>query len=410
MSTRRSLLAALLPTIACCAHAHAQGSFTLLGTAGLYPTAASTNGGVVAGYNTGSFWYWTSEQGIVQIGGISPFAGGAGSAAISANGARIGYTVLNPANGKTEAAFYNVATSTSTLAGNFGFSCDISSTSCWGMSGDGTTIVGLGWHNLCGARAFKSSAAGGLVDLGSLVPGASSRANACSGNGSVIAGWQDTAQGARLAAYWKNGVEKFITTNTGQPLGEAGVVSESGTWILGLGSSANANLAWRYSEQTGYIPLPASPITGFMGFPTGISNDGSRIVLFYRTQFPPATAGEGYFWINGTLHSLEVLAASQGITIPTGVRMALPLGMSGDGYTIVGTARTPTGIQGFILDLPRPPACPSDLNHDGQVGSQDIAALLSAWGNAGGAEDLNGDGTVSSQDIAVMLAAWGACP
>jgi hypothetical protein len=92
------------------------------------------------------------------------------------------------------------------------------------------------------------------------------------------------------------------------------------------------------------------------------------------------------------------------------VRLALPLAISGDGYTIVGAARTPSGVQGFVLDLPRPPACTADLNHDGQVGSQDIATLLSAWGNAGGAEDLNGDGVVGSQDIAVMLSAWGACP
>ena len=404
-------LAATLAISALAATAHAGGgSFTLLGTAGLYPVDASADGRVVVGYNTGVFWYWTIDQGLVQIGGLSPSGGGAGSAAISASGTRIGYTVLNPATGKTEAAFYDIATGATTLAGNFGFSCDLSATSCWGMSDDGTTIVGLGWHNLCAARGFKSSASGGLVDLGTLVPGSSSRANACSGDGSVIAGWQDTAQGARLGAYWKNGIEKYITTQTGQSLGEAGVVSSDGRWILGLGLSTNGNLAWRFSEETGYIPLPPTPIPGFRGYPTGISANGTRIVMFYRTPFPPATAGEGYLWIDGTLNSLETLAASEGITIPTGVRMALPLGMSDDGYTIVGTARTPAGIQGFILDLPRPPACTADLNSDGTVGSQDIAVLLSAWGNAGGAEDLNGDGTVGSQDIAVMLSAWGACP
>lgn len=385
------------------------GSFQLLGPTGLTPSGVSADGSVVAGYNTASFWYWTSEQGLVSIGGISPSAGGAGSADVSSDGSRIGYTILNP-SGKTEGAFYEVASGTTTPVGNFGFSCDLSATSCWGISADGTTMVGLGWHNQCGARAYRHTASGGLVDLGSLVPGAPSRANACSGNGSVIAGWQDTAQGARQAAYWKGGVEKLIFTSTGQPLGEAGVVSNDGVWILGLGADTNNNLAWRWSEQTGYIALPATPIPGFRGYPTGISDDGTRIAMFYRTPFPPATGGEGYLWINGTLHSLETLAASEGITIPTGVRMALPLAMSADGYTIVGSARTPSGVQGFVLDLPRPAACPADLNGDGQVASQDIAALLSAWGNAGGTEDLNGDGTVGSQDIAVLLSAWGACP
>ena len=386
------------------------GSFHLLGAAGLTPSGVSANGGVVAGYNTSQFWYWTQEQGITLIGGITPSAGGAGSADISDNGARIGYTVINPGTGKTEGAFYDIATGQTTRIGNFGFSCDLSATSCWGMSGDGTTMVGLGWHNLCAARAFRYTAGGALVDLGTLVPGSPSRANACSGNGAVIAGWQDTQQGARQAAYWKDGVEKYIYTPSGQPLGEAGVVSSDGVWILGLGASTNANLAWRWSETTGYLPLPVSPIPNFRGYPTGISNDASRILMFYRTQFPPATGGEGYLWINGTLQSLEVLAAEAGVFIPTGVRMALPLAISGDGYTIVGSARTPQGVQGFVLDLPRPAQCVADLNGDGQVAAQDIAALLSDWGSTTSAADLNGDGSVGAADITVLLSAWGACP
>jgi hypothetical protein len=90
--------------------------------------------------------------------------------------------------------------------------------------------------------------------------------------------------------------------------------------------------------------------------------------------------------------------------------MALPLGLSADGYTVVGTARTPTGIQGFILDLPRPVQCVGDLNADGQVAAQDIAALLSDWGSTTSAADLNGDGVVGAADITVLLSAWGACP
>ena len=404
--------AALSLSLALASLAHAggtAGAFYLLGAEGLTPSGVSANGAVVAGYNSSQFWYWKAEQGLTFIGGLSPNAGGAGTADISANGARIGYTVLNPATSKTEAAYYDIKSGTSTNAGNFGFSCDVSATSCWGMSGDGNTIVGLGWHNLCAARGFKSSAAGGLVDLGTLVPGSSSRANACSHDASVIAGWQDSAQGARQATYWKNGLQKLIFGPGGQTLGEAGVVSSDGTWVLGLGTSGNAFLSWRWSEATGYIALPASPIAGFRGYPTGISDDASRILLFYRTAFPPATGGEGYLIVDGALTSLEVLAANNGVTIPTGVRMALPLAISGDGYTIVGSARTPSGVQGFVLDLPRPAPCVADLTGDGAVSSADITVLLSAWGG-GGAADLDGDGVVASSDITVLLSAWGACP
>ncbi|MFM2163816.1 MAG: hypothetical protein RL325_253 [Planctomycetota bacterium] len=54
------------------------------------------------------------------------------------------------------------------------------------------------------------------------------------------------------------------------------------------------------------------------------------------------------------------------------------------------------------------PACPADLNNDGQVSSADITILLSGWGTA--SPDLNGDGIVGSADITVLLSAWGACP
>jgi uncharacterized membrane protein len=385
------------------------GALHLLGANGLTPSGVSANGAVVTGYNSSQFWYWTAEQGLVFIGGLSPSVGGAGGADISNNGSRIGYTVLNPVTGKTEAAFYEVATGATTLAGNFGFSCDLSATSCWGMSGDGNTIVGLGWHNLCAARGFKSTSGGAPIDLGTLVAGSSSRANACSGDASVIVGWQDSTQGARQATYWKNGQQKLIFGPAGVTLGEAGVVSNNGQWILGLGASTNNFLAWRWSETTGYIALPTSPIAGFRGFPTGISDDASRILIFYRTQFPPATAGEGYLWIDGTLHSLEVLAAANGVTIPTGVRLALPLAISADGYTVVGSCRSPTGVQGFILDLPRPAPCPADLNGDHVVSSFDITFMLSAWGGSGAA-DLDGDGIVASADLTILLSAWGACP
>jgi hypothetical protein len=47
-----------------------------------------------------------------------------------------------------------------------------------------------------------------------------------------------------------------------------------------------------------------------------------------------------------------------------------------------------------------------DLDGDGQIGSPDLAILLSAWGTAGSPADLDGSGAVSSTDLAILLAAW----
>jgi len=52
-----------------------------------------------------------------------------------------------------------------------------------------------------------------------------------------------------------------------------------------------------------------------------------------------------------------------------------------------------------------------DVNCDGAVDADDLAALLSSWGACPGgipcAADVNDDGQVNSADIAILLDAWG---
>jgi hypothetical protein len=94
------------------------GSFQLLGQTGLTPTDASRDGRVVVGYNLSQFWYWTPEQGITLVGGITPSSGGAGSAGVSDDGTRMGFTVINPNTGKTEGAFCDIPSGQVTRIGD----------------------------------------------------------------------------------------------------------------------------------------------------------------------------------------------------------------------------------------------------------------------------------------------------
>ncbi|NBP51726.1 MAG: hypothetical protein EBU70_11250, partial [Actinobacteria bacterium] len=56
-----------------------------------------------------------------------------------------------------------------------------------------------------------------------------------------------------------------------------------------------------------------------------------------------------------------------------------------------------------------PPACPADLDGDGQVSGADLGALLGNWGMPG-VGDLDGSGAVTGADLGALLGAWGACP
>jgi hypothetical protein len=120
-----------------------------------------------------------------------------------------------------------------------------------------------------------------------------------------------------------------------------------------------------------------------------------------------AAFGEGYIWIQGRGYvALEDYAAEFGVTMPDGVRLALPLSISADELTITGTARGPFGTSPFVLDLrPSAGSCLGDLNGDNTVNGADLGILLGAWGTL--AYDLNGDGgPVAGGDLGVLLGNW----
>ncbi len=74
----------------------------------------------------------------------------------------------------------------------------------------------------------------------------------------------------------------------------------------------------------------------------------------------------------------------------------LLIGSNGSGVS-PGPARVHLYPNGFT-------ALPGDVTGNGCVDSEDLAALLAAWGTS--SSDLDGDGVVGSSDLAVLLAAW----
>lgn len=329
---------------------------------GLLPSGATNGGTMIVGdnQNTGTYFLWDAVNGYTNIGGVTASAGGAGNVKIASDGSRIAGTSPNPANGNQhEIAYYTPSTGLWTHLGGIGGASGTSVSSNWGISSGGQHIVGLGWINAGTAHAVSWSEGGTLTDMGSTVTERSSRANAVSADGTVVAGWQDATDGFRQAAVWHNGVQTVITTPGGDAVGEAGVLSGDGVWVAGNGTGSTGNQAWRWSADGGLETLGTLGLSGFniRGAATGTNSDGSVIVGFERGLGLP-TGGEGFYWTEATgMISLDDYFASLGIEAPNGLRYSLPLGVSDDGTTFYGYGRDDSSLQvGWVVTIPTPGA------------------------------------------------------
>jgi hypothetical protein len=62
------------------------------------------------------------------------------------------------------------------------------------------------------------------------------------------------------------------------------------------------------------------------------------------------------------------------------------------------------------LDNIRIDTCPVDFDDSGAVGTEDLLAVLAAWGPCEGCpEDLDGDGNVGTDELILVIGKWGSC-
>jgi uncharacterized membrane protein len=402
------------------ASTHAGELFLLGAVPYAYAYDSSANGTVVAGQDNASYWYWTKDTWVVALDeSVPPGNGVGGNPCITSDGAVMTCSTLVDLNGvsKAEATLFNINTfAYDPAVGSLGFHCDISRDSAWGMNPTASFVCGLIWNSGCAASGFAWDSA---TDAIKLMPTKyfykRTRANDISDDGTVVAGWNDDYNGWRQGCVWvKNSSGNYIATvltdglATPTKLAEANVVSGNGVWVAGLGrSGTDGGAPWRWSAATGYQSLGVQPVAG-RGGSTAVNADGTKILCYMGAA---AAFGEGYIWIQGRGYvALEDYAAEFGVTMPEGVRLALPLGISADELTITGTARGPFGTSPFVLDLhPTAGSCLADLNGDGGVTGADLGILLGDWGQAT-ASDIDGNGVVDGADLGRLLGAWGPCP
>ncbi len=338
--------------------------------------AVSADGSVVVGHanpGLGTAFRWVltdpdSGEGIMIDLGDLP--GGAYSSA--AHGISASSDVIvglgHSANGREAFRWTDPEQGGSGMVG-LGFLPDGWESEAWDASADGTVVVGA---NFIPDLAFRWTAATGMVSLGTLPGSDRSLATACNPDGSFIVG-----QTAAEAFRW-------MLTDPGSGEGI----------MIGLGDLPGGDF-WSGADD--------------------ISADGSVVVGASATGSFPSEV-EAFVWdeVNQMRKLQDVLTTEFGLDL-SGWTLRVATAISDDGRTIVGFGDDPNSVcEAWIAHLG--PACPGDVDDDGDVDLSDLAELLAAYGACEGDPnynpnaDFDNSGCVDLSDLAALLGNYGSGP
>lgn len=328
-----------------------------------YWASAVNNDGLVAGYLAGSPTYllWNPGTGTTEnIGGVSPGGNAGGQARFSADGLKLSGGAMGDA--ASEMATYDFGTGTWTAHGSLGAESDGNASSGWAISGDGGTLAGLAWINGGTAHAAAWNATEGIMDLGSLNAGASTRANAVNGDGTIVVGWQDFNGPWKSAVWRKDPTGGYLpntyilidpdgsATDENNQAGECSAISADGSVIGGYGDFANGDQPWTWSEAGGFVSLGALPNMG-TGYVSAMSADGTIVVGWFDGMFfgDPRKA---FIWTaDDGLQDLNTYATSAlGVSLGN-KQLYTASDISPDGRYITGTGREGFAMLAYRLDL-----------------------------------------------------------
>ncbi|MBX3376388.1 MAG: hypothetical protein KF678_05230 [Phycisphaeraceae bacterium] len=254
------------------------------------------------------------------------------------------------------------------------------------LSADGSTLVG-GGLSANGNEAFVMNlATRQFIGLGALQGTAfNSVAYGVSGDGSIVVG---------ASSFGAQETQAFRWTSTGgmQGLGYlpsptwltkysiADAVSADGQVIVGRSRSNNSQNGlegFRWTQATGMVGLGDLPGGSFQSFAFAANADGSVIVGMATIEgapgpFGPGSASRAFIWdAQNGMRDLQATLMAAGAPM-TGWNLKEARAVSADGRTIVGTGTGPDGnTQAWIATLP-PLSCYA--NCDGSTGSPKLTA------------------------------------
>ena len=311
------------------------------------PSAVTGNGATIVGnFGAGGGFYWMPTTGVI-------FNGGRTAAAISADGRTI-VGAARDAQGVENAAIWLRATEWRLLGGFAGAPpCFLDLSTALDTSRDGKVIVGFAWR-VCGTvHAFRWEESTGMVDLGSTVPGASSHAQAVSGDGRVIVGSQEV-RSFDVGVRWIDGRQERIPGEEGF-VGIAYNANNDGSIVVGRQCRPAANdqtaWIWKAGEGTRCLPMPVRrPSDLTLGYAKAASDDGRVVVGSQRIG---TADSEAVIWIDGSPSYLKAYLRANGV--PDAFERWFNTGeitdVSPDGRILVGWGAAPGGLRGYLVIL-----------------------------------------------------------
>ncbi|HPF38964.1 MAG TPA: PEP-CTERM sorting domain-containing protein [Phycisphaerae bacterium] len=211
----------------------------------------------------------------------------------------------------------------------------------YGVSGDGTTVVGFGQHGTTahGNEGFRWKMADGIVGLGVLPGDRFSDARAISSDATVIVGSSSPDSGPPEAYRW-TALSGLVGLGSlpGSTLGSQGYgISDNGSVIVGRGQTSSGYQAFRWTDGGGMVGLGLLNSTDRDSVAYDASQDGSVVVGVSENS---VFVDEAWRWTQSD--GMVGLGNLEG-----GEFSSQALSVSADGSVVVGWSNTAAGREAF---------------------------------------------------------------
>ena len=229
-----------------------------------------------------------------------------------------------------------------------------------------------------------------------------SRAYAVSADGSVIVGRAETPDDGDRAFRWTaaEGMISLGVLSETDDRSQAKDVSADGSVVVGVVDRPEGSVAFRWTVEDGMVALDSTSLR--FSSAAAVSADGS--VVIGTGKFETSDEYVAFIWddVHGRRTIDSVLTQELGIDLQ-GWSLGRPRGISSDGLTVVGSGINPSGgEEAWIANL----AVPGDADGDGVVDRADVAVLLDNFGTRSGASfsqgDFDHDTAVTLRDLLIL--------